>query len=562
MNKKLSFLSLFLVLALAFSSLASTNWSFDNASKDVTVSSLGLTSSLSTTISSTDNNSVTVSSLALSSCGETDLDSSLVATTPFNLTANTSAQTINFQLNVTNAVSSGDYACTLTATDSDGDSDTLTLNVNISEIDDFSIGDTGLPSSMDVGNSHNGSFTITNDGNVAQSFNVTFSEKNGDDYEEDLTLALTDSNGNTLASGFNTGSLSVGQSYTINYNLSSTKDLTIFHGENMGYAFTVVNGNGDTKTKDLATQFNSDAFDISLELDPDDELEPGEEFTVEVTVENDAGVDMEDVEIKIWIQDIDDNQDLEAETSKFSLGDDDDKTKKFDFQVPYNVDAGDYNVLVRVEGEDEDNSSNDFKVYELFRNSEGVTVEKQEDEDVVFINFETSTSSLTCGDVFTSYVDLVNVGTDDLDDMYVKLTIEDLNLEYTSETFDLDSSDEDDRVKELQFLVSLPLNLTETSYSVKFHAYNENDEVFDASYETLPVESCASSTSDTEEDTADETTTDETTEDSGVVYYPTGFSIADWFTTENAKLSFWIIGDVVLLLIAVYFISLLFRKRR
>lgn len=562
MNKKLSFLSLFLVLALAFSSLASTNWSFDNASKDVTVSSLGLTSSLSTTISSTDNNSVTVSSLALSSCGETDLDSSLVATTPFNLTANTSAQTMNFQLNVTNAVSSGNYACTLTATDSDGDSDTLTLNVNVSEIDDFSIGDTGLPSSMDVGNSHNGSFTITNDGNVAQSFNVTFSEKNGDDYEEDLTLALTDSNGNTLASGFNTGSLSVGQSYTINYNLSSTEDLTIFHGENMGYAFTVVNGNGDTKTKDLATQFNSDAFDISLEFDPDDELEPGEEFTVEVTVENDADVDMEDVEIKIWVQDIDDNQDLEAETAKFSLGDDDDKTKKFDFQVPYNVDAGDYNILVKVEGEDEDNSSNDFKVYEMFRNSEGVTVEKQEDEDVVFINFETSSSSLTCGDAFTAYVDLVNVGTDDLDDMYVKLAIEALNLEYTSETFDLDSSDEDDRVKELQFLVSLPLDLTETSYSVKFYAYNEDDEVFDVSYETLPVESCASSTSDTEENTADETTTDETTEDSGVVYYPTGFSIADWFTTENAKLSFWIIGDVVLLLIAIYFISLLFKKRR
>ena len=536
------------------SGFVAASWSFSPGSIDVAISSLGITS-VTSTLTSDESSDINVTDLSLINCGNIGLTS---YTVPFNVTANSNT-TLNFGLNVTNSVTPTTYTCTLNATNSTSSSE-LTLNVNVSEIDSFSVSNPEMPSTLDVGESHNGSFTITNDGNIAQNFTVSFSEK--EDYDGELSLSLTDSTGSALSNGFNTGSLAVGVTYTVNYTFSPSEDLVVFHNENMGYNLSVINGNGDTNTQDMVTELGSNEFDVSIEIDPNDELEPGEDFTIEVTVDNTAGFDLEDVQVKIWIQDIDDTNDLEAESTKFSLGSGDDKTKSFDFNVPYNVDADDYNILVKVEGEDEDDSSNDFQFNELFRND--FSVDKDEDEDVVFLNYESSTNTLTCGTSFTSYVDIVNVGSDDMDDMYVKLTIEDLSLEYVSETFDLDSTDSDDREKQLQFLVSLPNDLTENSYTLKFEAYTEDDDIFDIGYETLSVISCAgdSDEDDTSEDETSDNTEEDSSEDNGVVYYPTGFGIAEWFTAENVKLSFWVIGDLALLAIAIYFISLIFRKRR
>ena len=556
MNKKI-FLSLMIVFSLAFSSLANDNWSFDESSVDLDdLTSFGL-KSLSTTITSTEVSEITINSLLLSGCGDSDLDDALVATTPFNLATNTTT-TLNYQINLTNLVSSGVYSCILNATDSDGTSNSLTLNVNVSEIDDFTLTDFGMPSTLNVGEDFNGSFSITNDGNLIQNFTVNFSEK--EDYDNELNLALTDSDGNSLSSGFNTGDLSVGSSYIVNYTFTTSEDLIVINNENMGYNFSVESSNNEIINQDLVTKLKSNEFDLSIDLDPNDELEPGEDFTLEVTVENDEDFDMEDVQIKVWIQNIDDTDDLEAESTKFSLGDNEDKTKSFDFEIPYNVDAGDYDILIKVEGEDEDDSSNDFEFYELFRDS--LTVEKEEDDDVVFLNFESSTNSLTCGTSFTSYIDVINVGDDDLDDMYLKLSISDLDFEYTSEEFDLDSTDDDDRQKQISFMVSLPSNLTQNELTLKFEAYADDDDIFDISYETLSVEPCSSNSD--EELTEDENNLENNEEDipdSGVIYYPTGFAISDILNLENAKLGLWIILDLVLLAISVYLISLIFRRK-
>jgi hypothetical protein len=550
MNKRLTIINLFLIFTILISGLVAASWNFDPSSTNVTISSLGITS-LSSILSSTESSDVNITSLSLTNCGNIGLTS---YTVPFNITANANT-TLSYGLNVTNTVTPTTYTCNLNAGNSTS-STSLTLNVNVSEIDEFTVSDFGLPSSLDVDTDYNGSFTITNDGNIVQNFIVSFSEK--EDYDSELDLTLTDSSGTSLSSGFNTGDISIGASYTINYTFSPNEDLVVFHNENMGYTLTFINGNGDTQSKDLVTKLGSNEFDISIDIDPNDELEPGEDFTVEVTIDNTVGFDLEDVQVKVWIQDIDDTKDLKLESTKFSLGSGDDKTKSFDFEIPYNVDEDEYNILVRVEGEDEDDSSNDFRFYELFKNE--LTVDKDEDEDVVFLNFEASVNTLTCGTLFTVYSDIINVGSDDLDDMYVKLILEDLSLEYTSEEFDLDSKDSDDRETQLQFLVSLPSDLSENSYTLKFEAYTESADIFDIGYETLPVISCSDDSEDDTEETTDDS--ENNTEDSGVVYYPTGFSIAEWFTTENAKLSFWVIGDLALLAIAVYFISLIFRKKR
>ncbi len=557
MNKKI-FLSLMIVFSLAFSSFASDLWSFDEDSMDVNVTSLGL-NSISTQITSTDGSDVNVTSLALSTCG--DLNGALVASTPYTLSTGTN--TLGFQLNVTASISSGAYVCTLNATDSDAGSDIITLNVNVAEIDDFSISNPAMPSTLNVGEAHNGSFVITNDGNIAQEFTVSFTEK--EDYDEDLTLSLTDNSGNALTSGFTTGSLSVGSSYTVNYTFSSDENIEVFHNENMGYNISVVNGNTNTQNQDLVTILGSNEFDVSVSLEPDDELEPGEDFTVEVTIENTENFDMDDVQIEVWVQNIDDTDDLEAESTEFSLGNGDDKTKSFDFEIPYNVDADSYNILVKVTGEDEDDSSNDFKFYELFRNY--LTVEKDEDEDVVFLNYESSTNGLMCGESFTAYIDIVNVGEDDLEDMYVKLKIDDLSIEYTSNEFDLDSTDSDDREKQLQFLVTLPSGLTSNELNLKFEAYNEDDDIFDIGYNLLAL-NCNNGSSDEDDSSSEnqegsnDSTEDNSSESDGVIYYPTGFSVSELFTSDNAELSFWILGNLALLTIVIYFASLIFRKRR
>ena len=345
--------------------------------------------------------------------------------------------------------------------------------------------------------------------------------------------------------------------------ISFTPDADQYLGDLEG-TFEVVATDGIdsvTKTFDINIETTSEFIKITLDDDELDDLQPGEEFNSDVEVDNRFSDDLKDVRVEIWIINIDDNDDLNEESSREDIDRSDDYKYKFTFDTPLNVDEDEFDVRIRVEGETDDGE--DFEIFKVYENI--VEVVKDENEEIQFDNLDMPSQTFSCGSIFSIDIDAINTGEDDLDDMYLKLEIEGLDYSLRSDEFDLDSGDYDDREQDEDFLVTLPTGLTETSYILKILAYNEDNDVIGGEYITLQVNPCA--VSDSDDDTSDDDTEagtaddDVDTETTNTVYLPTGFASAtldkDTWTTI-----FWILGDILLVIIAIYFVVLIFRRRK
>ncbi len=345
------------------------------------------------------------------------------------------------------------------------------------------------------------------------------------------------------------------------YTIDMVSDEDQYLGEYAGtFTITAVTEDGQTLTQTFELTINSENEFVSLEIeDYDDleELEPNDDFTVEIDVKNElSGIDLENVEIKVWILDIDDNDDLDAESSDFDIGSSDHESEKIDFTIPINVDEDWFDMKVRVRGEDEDGT--DFEVIQYFERV--VEVIKDEDERVDFEDFEMSSTNLACGSTFSVNVDAINTGEDDLDEMYFRLKIEGTDVNIKSEDFDLDSGDYDDREVNVDFYVTLPNDLDKESYNLEILAYNEDNDLVDGHYVPITVTPCVGDNQD--EDETEEVIEEETQDTQGTIYLPTGDSIFSGLDSDAWKTGFWILGDVVLVIVAIYFLVLIFRKRR
>ena len=417
------------------------------------------------------------------------------------------------------------------------------FSIVVLETKSLSLDPTGETITLGQEESGDVTLTITNDGNV----DLTGITLNHDpkDFEDD--------GGNEIDLFYSSTpfDLEPGNSETITITVITSDDQYL---GSLSGVITFTSTEGISVDYTLTIETYTNILDISLDTPSNiDELEPGESFDFDVQLEA-LEFDMEDVSIKVWIKDIDDGDDLEDESSEFDLDDGEDKNVNFEFDTPYNVDEESFDIKVRVKGEDKDDSSNDFEFVQIFRGE--VEVVKDEDEAVVFDNIDFSLSgALTCGSIFTVYADVINIGEDDLDDMYVKLEIEELGLEYTSVTFDLEEGNYDDREQSIDFLVTLPNDLTEDSYTIKFYAYNEDDDLFDIKYHNFDVLSCTTYVDDEGGLEFDE-------DDDNVIYLPTGFSVGDFLGGENAKMVFWVLVDLALLAVIIASIVWIAKRKK
>ncbi|MFH1376684.1 MAG: hypothetical protein ABIH25_03535, partial [Candidatus Woesearchaeota archaeon] len=76
--------------------------------------------------------------------------------------------------------------------------------------------------------------------------------------------------------------------------------------------------------------------------------------------------------------------------------------------------------------------------------------------------------------------------------------------------------------------------------------------------EKITIANCAGTT---EEEVVEEESQDTTnTDSSNVVYLPTGSAVMDFLESNTAKTIFWIVADIALLIIAIYFVVTLVRR--
>jgi len=357
------------------------------------------------------------------------------------------------------------------------------------------------------------------------------------------------------------------ESYTLE-NEGDEVNITLIIEPNSRYQYVADNFEGrilvknasETLIESIPVDFDveTEVYEITdIDLNPNTELEPGDNFDIDVDVKNIIGFDLDDVKLKVSVKDIDDGKDIDEETTINNLDDGEKESENFDFEdvgIPYNVDAIKYDVTLKLTGEAEDNDDGyNGKVYFLFR--EFVDVEKDEDEDISIINIEMLQTILNCGSSSTIQFTSVNTGKDDLDDSYMKLTVNELNISESSVAFDLEYNDYDDREKDIVFLLIVPENATEGNYTAKIWAYTEDDDLI--GYNTIDfnvVGNCAASDNG-EDQSADEGTNEES--DSGNGWEEvTGYTFlsTEFFGSDAFKTVFWILGDLVLVIVAIYFV--------
>jgi uncharacterized membrane protein len=545
MNMKLPIFGIMILVLALFSGAEMT---------DFAVESSGLPGDLiegSFTLENTEGYNLTDITFSLSVPGFSSLDE-IFSPSDIDELVDGSSVPVSFEFTIPSGQAVGDYTGTVTVLDGiPNDRSVVYTNdftITVNELNSLSLDQSSGSLSLEQEQTGTVQITITNNGNTdLTDVILSYDQADFEDIGNHEILLSFDDNSFDLDSG----------DYKI-VTMTATTDDNQYLGDLNG-DISIISSEGVTVSYDLTVTTFTNLISIDFDEVTDlDDLKPGDDFEFEVLVES-LGFDMEDVKIEVWVLDILDNKkDLNDESNTFDLEQGDTEDKNFEFDVPYNVDEKSYSVRVRVDGEEDGNSSNDFTFNIVYENA--VEVVKEDGEDIRLDDLSISSGQLTCGFVFTTYIDVINTGSDDLDDMYVKLLIGDLGLEYTSETFTLEEDDYDDREKDLQFVVTLPSDLDKDSYQLEFWAYNEDDETIVSKLHTIDVTSCEGSPDDDGDDGDD--TGDVTPGSGNVVYLPTGFSIGDFFDADGSKTLFWVLGNIALLIVIVYFVVLIFKKKK
>ena len=225
-------------------------------------------------------------------------------------------------------------------------------------------------------------------------------------------------------------------------------------------------------------------FRIVVDVD-DDTVKPGESFNVEVEVTNidNTSADIEDINVEVIVQNIDDRDDLDEDDDINDLDYDRDETIDFDFDVPYAVDDGNYDIIITVTGDHATNSSIKYET----RYNATVEVEKDKHELVMkepTIDYET----LKCSRTTEMSVILWNIGDKDED---VELTVYNTELEINQkQAFDIDSGDDEDDIKSRKSFVLDLADASAKTYTFYVKAeYDDGDEQETESFQ-LKVEDC------------------------------------------------------------------------
>ena len=277
----------------------------------------------------------------------------------------------------------------------------------------------------------------------------------------------------------------------------------------------------------------------------------------------------EDIEITVTIDGIDDDDDLEenGEIKDLKAEKDDDAT--IEFTIPLEVDEGDYDVLIEIEGDDENGTAHAVE-YEL-----ELEVQK-EDNEVRFLRNTLTPSEIKCGRTVQLSTTVINTGADDEDDVSLEVTNTELGVNFR-ETFDLsnDPFDEDSQFKKT-FTMTIPQDVAPGIYTLQSVATFNGGSDTETDTADLAVAQCEVFA---EKEAAEE---EEEEEDAGVVVVQppvtetpkTGMVTAGTISAptlpatgekslfeSSGFLVALVVGEVLLVIIAILLVASVMRKK-
>ncbi len=307
------------------------------------------------------------------------------------------------------------------------------------------------------------------------------------------------------------------------------------------------------------------------------DIKPGDKIEVTIQVENDFrerdNVDIEDILIYVFSEDADFDVDEEDDISSLSPGEADSIT--VEFEVDEDQDRGEYDIIIEVDGVDENGARHGEKWTMTFK------VERESHE----LQIRSATlmpESVKAGETTELKVTVRNIGRHDEDEAVIAIAAPELKFGEILSKLEIDEND--DLTK--RFTIPVPEDLAAGNYRIEIRTYYNNDEESDevmvllkvaaaeAKQPEAPADLCASVVcQDTTKICADGfvatciNTCDSATgrcssctpscEGHGLVVPPvTGEAVAEPEVTKKTEVSPWYIGGLVALNVLVLIIGI------
>jgi hypothetical protein len=205
-----------------------------------------------------------------------------------------------------------------------------------------------------------------------------------------------------------------------------------------------------------------------------DKFKPGEIIEIEVKIKNvlDEGVYLD---TEVFLYDLSEGETIEEDKEKIKIKSGESETVELNIEIPKDLEDIDNKFYIFVKTEDKDNRTICNEDYTE------VNIDRESD-DVIIENLKISPMIVSPGSILDVTVEVENIGSDEQEDIYVTLEIEELDIKEKSEEFDIEEFGEDDK-KRLNFLLKIPKDAEEGTYSLKasvnFFGDEENYKLID-----------------------------------------------------------------------------------
>lgn len=282
------------------------------------------------------------------------------------------------------------------------------------------------------------------------------------------------------------------------------------------------------------------------------DVKPGDELSFEFRLENlysgdtdEEEVDIEDIEIRINIDEWEDGKDEDWDSDRFDIRYDDKETITIDLgKIPIDISDGKQEVTIEIEGEDEEGNTHELK-WTVF-----MDVDKER-EDIRLSSFSLEPSTVSCNRNPLLVVRLVNAGSRDSDEIVFEAKNTALGVSIQDYNIDLDEGDSET----LEFQLRLMSDVAPGTYNIRVSSFFDLDDfddqdVSDSENVHLTVQKCVVEEPEEEEE-----------EEPVVVILPTGGvtipvepEVKPLLSVENAYLAGLILVNILLILGIVFLV--------
>ena len=348
-----------------------------------------------------------------------------------------------------------------------------------------------------------------------ESFSVGFSVNNATENLAGLTLSssgLSDFSINFTINGVQTTSLSLNTSETKNILVNGKIPKNVNTRQSPFSGAISISGSGISKSIPLSVNAEGQLeFDNvksvvdgkSKSLDDGDTIKdvlPGSKVEIKGDVLNtytrDQDIVIEDVTVTITIEKIDDDEDLEEEIDVGDIDADDKESFKYTFDIPEDVEDGDYDVTILVEGEDENGAKHAVEWKNIV-----LAVEKDK-HDIWITKATLSPAKVSCSRNINMNIELKNQGTSDEDEVVLRIESADLEINFEDNTIEelQEGAYDEDTEHSATYSFQISDKVKAGTYAVNVKAYYNTDTLSDTERLDLVVENCAVEEETTPED--------------------------------------------------------------